>query len=197
VRMAGRIAFTAEPWSEDPTVIVLVPVADEVPLTDLVHEYERRSGFEERDQSYGGLIPAFFNFGTAHAHFLGGDSGRIPLLGCACGEWGCWPIMGPSRRRRTSSAGRGSSSRTARSATTPASASSPSNATTTRARWTRSPTRGRVGAHDAAVSAGRPSGVRWAGFGVGGRAGRAERVYGTTGTNAILITLPAPSAVRS
>ena len=44
-----------------------------------------------------GLIPAFFKFGATAAHFLGHASGpdsrRVPLLGCECGEWGCWPLL--------------------------------------------------------------------------------------------------------
>jgi hypothetical protein len=46
---------------------------------------------------YGGLIPAFFRFGRLADHFLGRWPGRSgskpPLLGCQCGEWGCWPLL--------------------------------------------------------------------------------------------------------
>jgi len=52
---------------------------------------------ETRAQSYGGLIPSLFRFGPAVAHFLGkADEGsadeKTPVLGCTCGEWGCWPL---------------------------------------------------------------------------------------------------------
>ena len=27
-------------------------------------------------------------------HFLGAsESSEVPVLGCDCGEWGCWPLM--------------------------------------------------------------------------------------------------------
>jgi hypothetical protein len=45
---------------------------------------------ERRAESYGGLVPSYFNFGSAEAHFL---SSEVPLLGCECGEWGCWPLL--------------------------------------------------------------------------------------------------------
>ncbi|MER7755422.1 hypothetical protein [Kitasatospora sp. NPDC097643] len=47
--------------------------------------------------AYGGLIPGFFRFGSMKDHFLGLSSGamgaKTPVLGCECGEWGCWPLM--------------------------------------------------------------------------------------------------------
>lgn len=53
---------------------------------------------------YGGLIPESFNFGTLDRYFLGdfepnsyfAEIGGVYLLGCDCGEVGCWPT---SRRR--------------------------------------------------------------------------------------------------
>ena len=45
---------------------------------------------------YGGLVPAFFRYGPLDAYFLGQDQGnpdrRTWLLGCDCGEVGCWPL---------------------------------------------------------------------------------------------------------
>jgi hypothetical protein len=45
----------------------------------------------------GGLIPEFFRFGPMQDHFLGRSTNamgpKTPVLGCECGEWGCWPLM--------------------------------------------------------------------------------------------------------
>lgn len=90
------IAFDVRPWREDATVVAVVPMIDDVALTDLIDDFERRAGMEPRDDAYGGLIPAFYRFGAAAEHFLGvppgREAGRVPLLGCECGEWGCWPL---------------------------------------------------------------------------------------------------------
>ncbi len=78
-------------------VTEVVPAIDGIKLTDLIHDFERQAGMESRTDSYGSLIPAYFNFGPLDLHFLGAssqrDKGRVPLLGCSCGEWGCWPLL--------------------------------------------------------------------------------------------------------
>jgi hypothetical protein len=77
----------------------VVPVVDGQELTDLAHDFEKATGMETRDVSYGGLIPANFRFGPLSRHFLAADgafvneNGKVPLLGCECGEWGCWPLL--------------------------------------------------------------------------------------------------------
>ncbi len=47
--------------------------------------------------AYGGLIPQYFGFGPMEDHFHGRSTDamgpRTPVLGCECGEWGCWPLM--------------------------------------------------------------------------------------------------------
>jgi hypothetical protein len=53
---------------------------------------------ETRAISYGGLIPAYYLFGAASAHYLGravmvSEDEKVPVLGCECGEWGCWPLL--------------------------------------------------------------------------------------------------------
>ena len=86
------LAFDVEPFEEDDSVFTVVPVVDGSRFTDLIHRFERDAGMETRDASYEGLIPAFYRFGTAAEHYLSDQ--RIPILGCECGEWGCWPLMG-------------------------------------------------------------------------------------------------------
>jgi hypothetical protein len=71
---------------------------DGVDLVELVGAYERARGLHPAG-GYGGLVPAFSRFGPMTDHFLGGaeEGGRrpdkVPVLGCACGEWGCWPLL--------------------------------------------------------------------------------------------------------
>jgi hypothetical protein len=75
----------------------VVPVVDGAELTTLIHSYEKQHGMETRDVSYGGLIPSYHNFGPLADHFLGrsesSGQAKVPLLGCECGEWGCWPLL--------------------------------------------------------------------------------------------------------
>jgi hypothetical protein len=79
---------------EDLSADEVVPTVDGRELADLVHAFELGHGMETRPASYGGLIPAFFNFGSMANHFLGrGEAGKVALLGCECGEWGCWPLL--------------------------------------------------------------------------------------------------------
>lgn len=84
---------------DEPETVEVVPVVDGSPLTDLIHAFEREARVETRAVSYGGLVPAFFKFGPARVHFTASQgafvnpSGKVPLLGCECGEWGCWPLL--------------------------------------------------------------------------------------------------------
>ena len=84
---------------ELPDTVEVVPVVDATRLTDLIHNFERETRMERRAVSYGGLIPAFFKFGPARVHFTASQGafvrppGKVPLLGCSCGEWGCWPLL--------------------------------------------------------------------------------------------------------
>lgn len=96
--MDASIAFAARPHEGDGATEV-VPVVDGVALTDRIHDFEREHGMETRAVSYGGLIPAYFKFGPASHHYLTthevfiSRKGKIPVLGCECGEWGCWPLL--------------------------------------------------------------------------------------------------------
>lgn len=82
--------------------VEVVPAIDSTPLTDLVHAYESGRGYvTDEERAYGGLVPSQYRFGPAADHYLGlsapaTDSPRAvktPLLGCTCGEWGCWPLL--------------------------------------------------------------------------------------------------------
>lgn len=69
-----------------------VALADLAERSESAHEYSPTGG-------YGGLIPAYFNFGDLTKYFMGRADrqfpapGRAYLLGCGdCGEVGCWPL---------------------------------------------------------------------------------------------------------
>ena len=91
------IAFAIEPLDDGrQSVRSVLPVVDGVSLADLVEEFERSWGYEPAG-GYGGLVPEFYSFGPLDDYYLGGGEyrggPRRPLLGCSCGEWGCWPLM--------------------------------------------------------------------------------------------------------
>lgn len=75
----------------------MVPVVNGRTLMDLVTEFEVTRNYEPPG-GYGGLVPAFFNFGDLRAYLLGLDNGQWPrpgtawLLGCDCREVGCRPL---------------------------------------------------------------------------------------------------------
>src|SRR5215472_4266512 len=78
---------------------IIVPNINAVSLTDLVEEFERQEQFDPPLGGYAGLIPEYFNFGRLDRYFLNEfepDSyfTKYPvyLLGCKCGEVGCWPL---------------------------------------------------------------------------------------------------------
>ncbi|SCG64664.1 hypothetical protein [Micromonospora humi] len=78
----------------------LVPYLNGVSLPDLVGRIElpfaRRAGTPALAGSYAGLLSS--EVWWPSRHHLGdpvlswfGDGGTV-LLGCACGDWGCWPL---------------------------------------------------------------------------------------------------------
>lgn len=96
--VTASVAFALRPRKDLGDVVEVVPVVAGIELTGRIHQFELQHGMETRPLSYGGLIPAFFRFGPAEVHYLGrdgafgSDDGKVPLLGCECGEWGCWPL---------------------------------------------------------------------------------------------------------
>jgi hypothetical protein len=77
--------------------LMLAPVVDGRPLTELVTEFESRQGYSPSGR-YAGLVPDHFRFGDLPRYFLGQEDEQWPrpgyawLLGCDCGEVGCWPL---------------------------------------------------------------------------------------------------------
>lgn len=81
-------------------VTVVTPCIDGVLLTRLAEQFEQSHGLNDPAGGYGGLILEFFRYGPLDQYFLGMSEppffedapGRIYLLGCECGEVGCWPL---------------------------------------------------------------------------------------------------------
>src|SRR5579884_1504765 len=94
-----EVAFTTRTADipDSPAVLEFVPVVDGVRLTDRIHDFEQAHGMETRNESYRGLVPAFYRCASALDHYLGrsefGGANKAMLLGCTCGEWGCWPLL--------------------------------------------------------------------------------------------------------
>ncbi|WP_406458676.1 hypothetical protein OG782_36835 [Streptomyces sp. NBC_00876] len=78
-------------------VFEVVPCIDGIPLTKLIDTFEIGAGMQPAGDAYGGLIPQYFRFGPMENHFRGQSTDamgpKTPLLGCECGEWGCWPLL--------------------------------------------------------------------------------------------------------
>ena len=93
----ARVSFTIQPFED---TLAVTPVVDGTPLPEMIAAFEHEHRFEPAG-GYGGLIPKWFEYGPLDRYFLGDfdkDSyfsrmDRIYLLGCQCGEVGCWPLM--------------------------------------------------------------------------------------------------------
>ena len=77
----------------------LTLVVDGVSLVDLVAAYEGSRGYEPAG-AYGGLVPERLSVMADRGTYLLGTSpdqlpaiGSAWLLGCSCGEVGCWPLV--------------------------------------------------------------------------------------------------------
>jgi len=92
--MVHVLSFAIE---ENEGAVELVPKVDGESLVRLVGAFEAAHGLSPSG-GYAGLIPAHFNFGDLRSYYLGlsdrqwPGTGRMWLLGCDCGEVGCWPL---------------------------------------------------------------------------------------------------------
>jgi hypothetical protein len=78
----------------------IVPHLNGVPLPDLIRKVEmpsaRREGNPDLAGKYAGLVDDAVRWPSRH--YLGTptlswfDDGDTVLLGCDCGDWGCWPF---------------------------------------------------------------------------------------------------------
>jgi Serine-pyruvate aminotransferase/archaeal aspartate aminotransferase len=101
------LSFDIHPIEERDSPLSVIPVVDGIPLTRIAEDFERERGFEPAG-GYGGLLPDVFRYGPLDAYFLGQtdqenfDRGDYYLLGCSCGEVGCWPLTARISRTATS-----------------------------------------------------------------------------------------------
>ena len=94
------LSFTIQPIPDyKVAVLTLVPVFNGTGLTELVMQFERERGFDPAG-GYGGLVPSFFTYGPLDRYFMAEPTdnywarmGGYYVLGCECGEVGCWPRM--------------------------------------------------------------------------------------------------------
>lgn len=74
----------------------IVPHVDGLPLTELVDRFETGAAMQPAGNAYGGLVLRHYRFAPMADHFRGRSTGEMgpgtPLLGCACGDLGCWPL---------------------------------------------------------------------------------------------------------
>jgi hypothetical protein len=93
------LSFAVRPLADERAeVLTITPVLNGTPLTELVSRFEREHGFDPAG-GYGGLVPAWFAFGPLERYFMAESTDShwesgLYLLGCQCGEVGCWPLAG-------------------------------------------------------------------------------------------------------
>lgn len=94
-RVTRTLGFDVVPIDSGPKA--LVPTIDGRSLVDLVAAFESQRGYEPSG-GYAGIIPAYFNFGDLTRYYEAREDRQWPspghawLLGCDCGEVGCWPL---------------------------------------------------------------------------------------------------------
>lgn len=100
--MINQLSFEVHTISSGATTIV--PVIDGVTLIDLITAYEAARGYDDPLGGYCGIIPEYMQYGPIDDYFLarGASLCRQPdgaqyMLGCQCGEVGCWPLMATIR----------------------------------------------------------------------------------------------------
>ena len=92
------ISFQVSASSDDPAgPVQVIPIVSGKSLIERVAKFERSQAFTPAGE-YSGLIPAHFRFGDLIEYYLGIEPRQSPkagyawLLGCDCGEVGCWPL---------------------------------------------------------------------------------------------------------
>ena len=76
----------------------VLPVIDGVPLVELARRVEEPAASAEGHPDLAGSYAPLLSEGLPMKHFLGRpslswfDDGDTVLLGCSCGDWGCWPL---------------------------------------------------------------------------------------------------------
>ena len=91
--MTESISWQLSRVEDQPAVESLI---DGTSLVTLVTEYEASRGFDVVG-GYAGLVLGSFQAGDLRRYVTGErflePGRRVPLLGCDCGNWGCWPLL--------------------------------------------------------------------------------------------------------
>ena len=99
--MKDTIFFSIDSRATQPSdLLVVEPIVNGQLLSQLISCFEREQNFDVAG-TYGGLIPAWSDYGKLDRYFLGdhdadsywSDIGGIYVLGCQCGEVDCWPLQ--------------------------------------------------------------------------------------------------------
>ena len=91
------VSLSFEKTTIDGGATSLVPRVDGTPLTELIEVFEAGL-YDSPVGGCGGIVPEYFRFGDLSKYYLGWEAkqwptpGHLWLLGCACGEVGCWPL---------------------------------------------------------------------------------------------------------
>jgi hypothetical protein len=97
----ATLSFSIQPFEGTRSI---TPYVNGKSLVKAVAAFEHEREFDPAG-GYGGLIPEWFDYGPLNKYFLGDfepDSyfmnlDGIYLLGCDCGEVGCWPLVAQVR----------------------------------------------------------------------------------------------------
>lgn len=93
-----RCVTSSIEWRFGPfeNTILVEPFVDGQSLVELVAAFEEGQRFQPSG-GYAGLVLSNFRFGELRQYLVGEQESwpgsRVPLLGCDCGEWGCWPLV--------------------------------------------------------------------------------------------------------
>ncbi len=93
----ATLSFSIQPFEGAHSV---TPYVNGKSLIEAVVAFERELCFDPVG-GYGGLIPEWFSYGALDKYFSGDfepnsyfeNMGGVYLLGCDCGEVGCWPLV--------------------------------------------------------------------------------------------------------
>lgn len=91
----ASFALSVKPLEDYRHIEQVLPLVDAVSLVDLVGAYEAARGYTPAG-GYAGIVPDKRQSEDLRRHFAGephlwGD--QVPVLGCNCGEQGCWPLL--------------------------------------------------------------------------------------------------------
>lgn len=97
MRVDPGVDSFAAAGSADPSARCLVPYVDGTSLVDLIAAYEADGKFDVVG-GYGGVESQRLELEDFRPYYLGSPTsqmltpGKAWLLGCDCGELGCWPL---------------------------------------------------------------------------------------------------------